>query len=208
MVDYLRQQPKVSFIWGNHDAAWLGAALNHEPLLCHVLRISMRYRRISQLDEGYSIPMTPLEYLANTVYRDDPAEHFMPSVDGLRPAVLVARMQKAAAIMQFKLEGQMIARNPEWGMDHRRLLHRIDHATGTIEIDGVRYPLRDRRLPTIDPRNPYELSREERYVPGSHQGIDPRQPKAARAYAVHGEQRFNVSHSRRQPDLSWLRSLR
>jgi fructose-1,6-bisphosphatase-3 len=70
-------------------------------------------------------------------------------------------MQKAAAIMQFKLEGQMIARNPQWGMEHRRLLHRIDSATGTIEVDGKRYPLRDALFPTIDPADPYALSADE-----------------------------------------------
>jgi fructose-1,6-bisphosphatase-3 len=71
-------------------------------------------------------------------------------------------MQKAAAVMQFKLEGQVIARNPQWEMDHRRLLHRIDHDRQTIEVDGVRHPLTDAHFPTIDPANPYELSAQER----------------------------------------------
>jgi len=162
VVDYLRQQPNVSFIWGNHDAAWLGACLGHEALISHVLRVSLRYRRLAQIDEGYSIPLTPLEHLARTVYADDPATHFMPTLSGIRPNDVVARMQKAAAIMQFKLEGQMIARHPEWEMDHRRLLHRINHARGTIEVDGVEYPLLDKLFPTIDPANPYELSPEEK----------------------------------------------
>jgi fructose-1,6-bisphosphatase-3 len=162
VLDYLRQQPNVSFIWGNHDAAWLGAALGHEALICHVLRISLRYRRLGQLDEGYSIPLTPLEYLAQTAYGDDPATGFMPRAAGTRPNLSVARMHKAAAVMQFKLEGQVIARNPQWHMDHRRLLHRIDAAGGNVEVDGVRRPLGDTHLPTLDPSNPYELSVEER----------------------------------------------
>src|SRR5580658_7472482 len=135
VVDYLRRQPNVSFIWGNHDAAWLGAALGHGALICHVLRVTLRYRRLGQIDEGYSIPWTPLEHLARTVYAEDPAAHFRPKGEGLRPAVVVARMQKAAAVMQFKFEGQAIARNPEWEMDHRRLLHHIDFMKGTITID-------------------------------------------------------------------------
>src|SRR3954449_4500284 len=102
VVDYLRQQPNVSFIWGNHDAAWLGASLGNDALICCVLRMSLRYRRISQLDEGYSIPLTPLEHLARTVYADDPALNFLPKSAGMRPAPIVARMQKAAAVMQFK----------------------------------------------------------------------------------------------------------
>lgn len=161
VVEYLRLQPNVEFIWGNHDALWMGAALGHEALICTVLRVSLRYRRISQLDEGYSIPLTPLEHLARTVYADDPAEFFMPKSNGMRPNDVVARMQKAAAIMQFKLEGQLIARNPQWQLDHRRLLHRIDHVRGTIEIDGHVYDLRDRLFPTIDPLDPYKLTAEE-----------------------------------------------
>jgi fructose-1,6-bisphosphatase-3 len=161
VVEYLRLQPNVEFIWGNHDALWMGAALGNEALICTVLRVSLRYRRIGQLDEGYSIPLTPLEHLARTVYADDPAEHFMPKRNGMRPNEVVARMQKAAAIMQFKLEGQLIARNPQWQLDHRRLLHRIDHARGTIEIDGNVCNLRDRLFPTIDPADPYRLTAEE-----------------------------------------------
>ena len=166
VVDYLRQQPNVSFIWGNHDMAWLGAALGHEALICHVLRVSLRYRRLGQLDQGYSIPLTPLEFLANEVYANDPAIHFKPKSSGMRPDLLVARMQKAAAIMQAKFEGQMIARNPQWEMNHRRLLHRIDQLAGTLEVDGATYALRDTHLPTIDPKNPYELSPEEKLCMG------------------------------------------
>ncbi len=162
VVDYLRDQPHVSFIWGNHDAAWLGAALGHEALICHILRISLRYRALRQIDEGYSIPLTPLEYLARTVYGSDPATVFMPKRTGLREKVTVARMQKAAAIMQFKLEGQMLARHPEWELSHRRLLHRIDLKAKTVEIDGKLYALRDANLPTINPEDPYTLSPEER----------------------------------------------
>jgi fructose-1,6-bisphosphatase-3 len=162
VVDYLRQQPNVSIIWGNHDAAWIGACLGHEALICHVLRVSLRYRRLGQLDEGYSIPLTPLEHLARTVYGDDPATQFFPTIGGMRPDLLVAQMQKAMAVMQFKLEGQMIERNPQWHMGHRRLLHRIDRAAGTIEIDGVRYPMHDMALPTVSTQDPYALSEEEK----------------------------------------------
>jgi fructose-1,6-bisphosphatase III len=161
VVDYLRLQPNVAFIWGNHDMAWLGASLGSEALICTVLRISLRYRRLGQLDEGYSVPLTPLEHLARTVYADDPAEFFKPTGEGMRPVEVVARMQKAAAVMQFKLEGQMIERNPHWGLAHRRLLDRIDYEQGTVEIDGQVYQLRDTRFPTIDPNNPYELTQQE-----------------------------------------------
>jgi fructose-1,6-bisphosphatase-3 len=161
VMDYLRQQPNVSFIWGNHDMSWLGASLGNESLICCVLRIALRYRCTGQIDEGYSIPLTPLEHLVRQKYADDPAAFFMPKASGMRPNELVARMQKAAAVMQFKLEGQAIARNPHWDLEHRRLLHRIDLAAGRIQIDGVTYPLRDTHLPTIDPADPYQLCPEE-----------------------------------------------
>jgi fructose-1,6-bisphosphatase III len=161
VVDYLMQQPNVALTWGNHDAAWLGAALGQEALICHVMRISLRYRRLLQLEEGYGIPLAPLDWLARTVYADDPAENFAVKGIGMRDATSMARMQKAAAVMQFKLEGQAIRRHPEWGLEHRRLLHRIDPAAGRIELDGVIYPLKDVHLPTLDPANPYTLSHEE-----------------------------------------------
>lgn len=161
VVEYLRRQPNVEFIWGNHDALWVGAALGNEALICTVLRVSLRYRRMGQLDEGYSVPLTPLEHLARTIYADDPAEFFMPKSSGMRPNDVVARMQKAAAVMQFKLEGQLIERNPQWDLGHRRLLHRINHEASTIEVDGKIYDLKDACFPTIDPQNPYQLTVEE-----------------------------------------------
>jgi fructose-1,6-bisphosphatase-3 len=160
VVDYVRRQPNVSFVWGNHDAAWLGACLGQPALIGHVLRVSIRYRRLSQLEEGYGITLQPLERLVREVYADDPALCFRPRGEGLRETETLARMQKAAAILQYKLEGQTIARNPEMQLDHRRLLHRIDGA-GTVEIDGKRHPLEDRWFPTIDPTDPYALSPEE-----------------------------------------------
>jgi fructose-1,6-bisphosphatase-3 len=162
VVEYLMEQPNVSFVWGNHDMAWLGACLGHEALICQVLRISLRYRRLSQLEEGYGIPAAPLDLLVRTVYANDPASGFEVKGTGTREKVMIARMQKAAAIMQFKLEGQMIARHPEWQMEHRRLLHRINRENGTVEVDGVAYPINDTNFPTIDPANAYDLTAEER----------------------------------------------
>ncbi len=162
VVDYLMQQPHVTFVWGNHDMAWLGACLGQEALVCHVLRISLRYRRLSQLEEGYGIPLQPLELLTRKVYANDPAKCFFSKMEGMREKITIARMQKAAAVMQFKLEGQAIARHPEWKMDNRRLLHRMDLEKGEIEVDGVKYKLKDNHFPTIDPKNPYELTADEK----------------------------------------------
>jgi fructose-1,6-bisphosphatase-3 len=162
VIEYLLQQPHVSFTWGNHDAEWMGACLGNPALVATVLRISLRYRRLSQLEEGYGVITSPLEKLARTVYGDDPADCFKTKGTGLRDDLLMARMQKAAAIIQFKLEGQIIRRRPEWELEHRNLLHRINLQAGTVEVDGRVYPMRDTHLPTLDPADPYALSEEER----------------------------------------------
>lgn len=162
VLDYLMEQPQVAFTWGNHDVSWMGACLGQEALIATVLRISLRYRRLSQLEEGYGLIITPLEKLARTVYADDLVACFKTKGTGLRDDLLMARMQKAIAIIQFKLEGQASRRHPEWEMEARNLLHRIDFAEQTVEIDGHTHPLLDSFLPTIDPADPYALSTEER----------------------------------------------
>jgi fructose-1,6-bisphosphatase-3 len=162
VIDYLSEQPNVSFTWGNHDVSWMGACLGQEALIATVLRVSLRYRRLSQLEEGYGLIIAPLERLARTVYANDPCERFQTKGTGLRDDLLMAQMQKACAVMQFKLEGQTIRRHPEWDMERRNLLHRIDATNGTVEIDGRTHALLDTHLPTIDRADPYALSVEER----------------------------------------------
>jgi fructose-1,6-bisphosphatase-3 len=190
VVDYLMQQPRVSFVWGNHDIAWLGACLGEETLIAQVLRISLRHRRLNQLEEGYGIPLQPLEVLVRKTYAHDPAEAFLPKEDGMREKSMIARMQKAAAILQLKLEGQLIARHPEWQLDHRRLLHRIDPARGTVWIDAVEYPLTDRLFPTLDPANPYALTPDERAC------LDRLRNSFLSSKTLWNQMRWMVSHGR------------
>lgn len=161
VIDFLMRQPAVSITWGNHDASWIGACLGQEALIATVCRISLRYRRLSQLEEGFGIIMSPVEKLARTAYGDDPATHFAVKGEGLRDDLLMARMQKAMAILQFKLEGQICRRHPEYDLDRRCLLHRIDPARGTVTIDGKVHPLLDTHFPTVDFRDPYALSPDE-----------------------------------------------
>ena len=162
VVDFLMRQPRVTVVWGNHDASWMGACLGQDALIATVVRISLRYRRLTQLEEGFGITMAPVEKLARTVYGDDPATRFQVKGEGLREPLLMARMQKAMAILQFKLEGQVSRRRPEYGLEHRQLLHRIDPAAGTVTIDGKVHPLLDTRFPTVDfAGDPYALSAEE-----------------------------------------------
>lgn len=164
VVDTLMRQPRCNILWGNHDMLWLGAYLGHEPTMLTTLRFSLRYRRLSQLEEGYGVIMAPIERLAREAYADDPAERFFPKGEGFRDALTVARMQKAVTVMQFKAEGRMIEQHPEWNLAHRRLLHRIRFENGravSVEIDGKTHPMLDPLFPTINPADPYAYSPEE-----------------------------------------------
>jgi len=162
VIELLKQQPKIALVWGNHDVTWMGACLGHEAMIATVLRMSLRYVRLWQLEEGYGITLSPLEKLARDVYGDDPAVRFAAQGQGLREAPLLARMHKAAAIMEFKLTEQMIQRHPEWGMSDRCLLSKITRSAGSIDLEGVSHPLLDTHLPTIDLNHPTELSSDER----------------------------------------------
>src|SRR4051794_3312903 len=103
VIDYLMRQPNLAIVWGNHDVSWMGACLGQEALIATVVRFSLRYGRLAQLEEGYGITLQPLADLARKAYATDPAEQFrVKDSDDL----LLARMQKAIAIVQFKLEGQ------------------------------------------------------------------------------------------------------
>jgi fructose-1,6-bisphosphatase-3 len=163
VIDVLSKQPRLAIAWGNHDVSWMGACLGQTALIATVVRVSLRYGRTQQLEEGYGIPLEPLETLARLAYADDPGHATWKgkaSVAG-RDAVTVARMQKAIAILQWKLEGRVIAENPDFAMDDRRLLRAIDFEKRTITVDGHVHPLTDAHLPTVDPTDPERLTHEE-----------------------------------------------
>ncbi len=161
VIDVIAQQPNVAITWGNHDANWMAACLGHPAAIATVVRLSLRYQRLAQLEDGYGISLEPVARLVREVYGDDPAECFTVKGDADGDGVRLARMQKAIAILQWKLEAQTFDRRPEWNLGHRALLRRIDPAAGTVEIDGVRYRLRDTRFPTIDWSDPCKLSDSE-----------------------------------------------
>ena len=157
--------------WGNHDIDWMGAMAGNMALLATVLRVSIRYANIETLEEGYGINLLPLANFAMETYGDDPCtiwqtKDFENNPRLTRSAQLMAKMHKAISIIQFKLEGQTVLRHPEWHMEHRAVLGKIKareerSETKEVEIDGIVYPLLDSNLPTIDPKQPYELSQEE-----------------------------------------------
>ena len=166
ILDVLSTVRDYDIQWGNHDIEWMGAMACNWALIATVLRVSIRYANIETLEEGYGINLLPLANFAMTVYGDDPCtiwqtKDFENNPRLTRSAQLMAKMHKAISIIQFKLEGQTVLRHPEWHMNHRALLDKIDFEAGTITIEGKTYPLTDTNLPTIDPAQPYELSQYE-----------------------------------------------
>ena len=166
ILDVLSTVRDYDIQWGNHDIEWMGAMTGNLALLATVLRVSIRYANIETLEEGYGINLLPLANFAMTVYGDDPCtiwqtKDFDNNPRLTRSAQLMAKMHKAISIIQFKLEGQTVLRHPEWHMDHRALLDKIDYKRGKIKVESGEYDLLDTNLPTIDPKDPYALNQYE-----------------------------------------------
>ncbi len=164
ILDRLMEHHNVDFQWGNHDVLWMGAAAGSSVCVATAVRNAVQYDNLDMLENSYGINLLPLALFATEKYSDAdvfeprklPEEVFKP-----RDMKLYARMHKAISVIQFKLEGQLIARRPQYGMADRDMLSRVDWADGTLEIDGVKHKLRDTDFPTIDPSNPNELTVEE-----------------------------------------------
>ena len=167
IMDKLMTYHSVDIQWGNHDIAWMGAASGQRACIANVIRICARYGNLDILEDGYGINLLPLATYTLANYGEDPCEYFkLKASQGVTKAELNLNMKihKAITILQFKLDGQTIQRNPEFGMEHRKLLDKIDYEKGTIEIDGKTYELLDKRFPTIDPQDPFALTEEEEFV--------------------------------------------
>ena len=168
IMDRLLDYHAVDVQWGNHDILWMGTAAGSEACLANVIRICLRYGNMETLENGYAVSLLPLASFAMELYGDDPCEQFTPketaeeyTTNELR---LMSKMHKAITIIQLKLEAQIIQRRPHYGMADRLLLDKINFETGTICLDGTEHPLLDTHLPTIDPQNPYALTRKEKFV--------------------------------------------
>lgn len=156
----------VDVQWGNHDVNWMGAAAGNTACIANVLRIGISYNSFDALEDGYGINLRPLSMYAAEVYGDDPCTCFLPHLldqnvyDAVNPE-LAAKMCKAITVIQLKLEGQLIKRHPEYGLEKRLLLDKIDYKRGVLCLEGQEYPLLDAHFPTIDPAHPYELTQKE-----------------------------------------------
>lgn len=167
IMDKLLNYPNFDIQWGNHDALWMGAAAGNDCCIANVLRLSLRFGNMATLEDGYGINLLPLATFALETYSDDPCDFFGPkteqsdAVHDKKTRRLIAQMHKAISIIQFKLEAQMMLAHPEWHLEHRTLLERIDLSKGVYNLDGKEYKIRDSFLPTLDTEHPFALSPEE-----------------------------------------------
>lgn len=167
IMDTLIRFHSLDIQWGNHDIVWMGASLGQRGCIAHVVRNCARYGNLSVLEDVYGINILPLAQFALEAYKDDPCVAFGLKGDPeLSPAEmeLNVKIQKAMAIMQFKVEGSLIDEYPSFAQEERKLLHKIDYDKGTVSIGGTEYELIDKVFPTIDPADPYRLTDEEEEV--------------------------------------------
>lgn len=166
IMDKLMSMHDVDIQWGNHDISWMGAASGNLALIANVIRISMRYNNFDVLEDGYGLNLRALAVFAAEAYKEDECKLYYPNTldDNIYDPVdvkLVAKMHKAIAVIQFKLEGQLMRKYPEWEMQQRCLFEKIDFFDNTIEINGKIYKLKDDFFPTVDRNNPLTLSSGE-----------------------------------------------
>ena len=166
ILDELMKMHDVDIQWGNHDISWMGAAAGNDALIANVIRIAMRYNNFDVLEDGYGLNLRALAVFAAETYENDDCRLYMPNAldDNIYDPVdlkLAAKMHKAITVIQMKLEGQLIAKHPEWEMTDRDLFGRTDFVKGTVTIDGREHELLDKSFPTVDPESPLNLSEGE-----------------------------------------------
>ena len=172
IMDTMRKYHSWDMQWGNHDILWMGAAAGNDACICNVIRLSLRYGNLPTLEEGYGINLVPLATFAMETYKNDPCTEFIPKTSGGASQLdektlrLTAQMHKAIAVIQFKVESQIIAKHPEWKMNDRCLFEHVDYQNGTIELQGKTYKMSSCSFPTINPAAPSELSPEEKVLIG------------------------------------------
>ncbi|MBF7096035.1 fructose-1,6-bisphosphatase [Alkalibacter mobilis] len=169
IMDTLINHHSVDLQWGNHDVLWMGAAAGDKACIANAVRICLRYSNMDILEDGYGINMLPLATFAMRAYRTDPCEKFMPKLSENEilsdsDKNLLAKMHKAISMIQFKLEHSIVMDHPDFLMENRQLLDKIDYDKFTINIDGETYQLNTNSFPTVDPEKPWELTEEELHV--------------------------------------------
>ena len=149
IMERLMAYHSIDVQWGNHDIVWMGAAAGSYACLAAVIRNNIHYDSLKILESAYGVSLRELALFAEATYRAD---------DGMSP------VEKAISVILFKLEGQTIRRHPNWHMDDRLLLERVDAERGVAVVDGREYELRTRDFPTLEADDPYALASEEQRV--------------------------------------------
>lgn len=165
IMDTLLNYHSVDLVWGNHDVVWMGAAAGHPACIANVIRMSARYGNLSILEDGYGINLLPLATFAMETYKDADCTNFRlketSSGEFLNASDIESKMYAAISAIQFKLEGEIIKRNPDFSMDDQLLLEKIDYDKKTVKIGDKEYNLSHFDFPTIDKNDPYKLTHEE-----------------------------------------------
>lgn len=149
IMDRLMDYHSLDIQWGNHDILWMGAAAGEEACIISVLRNNLRYDNYEILENDYGISLRALVAFANKTYHAN---------DSITPLI------KAINVLLFKLEGQIIMRHPEFDMQDRLLLDKVDTNEGAIDINGTTWKMRTNDFPTVDPERPYDLTEEEQAI--------------------------------------------
>ena len=169
ILDTLKPLTSWDIQWGNHDMLWMGAGAGNDACICNVLRLCLRYANLATIEEAYGINLVPLATFAMEFYKDDPCAEFYPKLMKGNEMTekyqkLTAQMHKAISVLQFKIEAQTFKRRPQWQMEDRCLLECIDYERGVCVIDGKDYEMSSCCFPTVDPKNPNELTPEEKML--------------------------------------------
>ena len=167
IMEKLCSYHSVDVQWGNHDMVWMAAASGHYASIASVIRLCAKYGNMSVLENDYAINLIPLVTFVMETYGDCNCDCFRVKSNGAYGSTdqnIDTLIHKAATILQLKLEGQVIMRNPDFKMENRLFLDKIDFEKKTVMIEGKEYPMKDTDFPTIDPENPYALSEEEALV--------------------------------------------
>ena len=121
VMDILKNYHTWDITWGNHDILWAGACAGNDACICNVIRNNLKYGNVEILENAYGISLRQLMLFGMSKYGIE---------DGIQAALA------AIKVMLFKLEGQLIKRHPEYGMDDRLLLEHIDLDEGFVNVNG------------------------------------------------------------------------
>ncbi|MED4037963.1 fructose-1,6-bisphosphatase [Niallia taxi] len=168
IMETLMDYHSVDIQWGNHDVLWIGAYAGSKVCLANIIRICARYDNLDIIEDAYGINLRPLLNLAEKYYDDNPA--FRPKLNAKREEIgeenilQITKIHQAISMIQFKLEQPIIKRRPDFKMEHRLILDKIDFDSNTILLHGNTYQLENTCFATLDPNDPAKLLPEEEQV--------------------------------------------